>query len=198
MANLSFRLSRAMFTFFRISIVLCLIHWTTLCSSSFTSGEATWQTNNRQTSLMEESTYTSLPAIVFSPSGRLHAVEATVNACANSGNVLLAINCRDGVVVLSTMTLSPYLNETLLVPRETASPFVKSLCPTLMGGVAGNLVDNQVFMTQLHMTCQRLLQSCGNKETPSASLLARQVADQLQIPTQSVASSEGLLRVRHF
>lgn len=58
----------------------------------------------------EAARYEELPPSVFSPTGRLHPVEAAVRAgkvATPLSNLLVAIKCRDGLLVVSTYPVSP-------------------------------------------------------------------------------------------
>lgn len=176
-----------------LSVVFALLVCTKTCSSSTTSNsEAPWQWKESRTSIVEEATYGDMPATVFSPTGRLYSVESNVKLASSSGNLILAVNCNDGIVILSTMILSPYLNETLFLVDKQPFQYITELSPNLMGATAGNGIDNAVFLNTMHKTCQHLLQQ-GSDE--NCALLARQLADQLQVPTQTLGKSK-LLAVR--
>jgi hypothetical protein len=61
----------------------------------------------------EAARYEDMPPIVFSPTGRLHPVEAAVRASKTVtplSNLLVAMRCRDGLVVISTLPISPHLD----------------------------------------------------------------------------------------
>ena len=63
-------------------------------------------------SIDEASRYEALDPIVFSPTGRLHPIEAAVKASkANTplSNLVLAMRYRDGLLLISTIPTSPYL-----------------------------------------------------------------------------------------
>ena len=63
-------------------------------------------------SIDEASRYEALDPIVFSPTGRLHPIEAAVKASkANTplSNLVLAMRYRDGLLLISTVPTSPYL-----------------------------------------------------------------------------------------
>jgi 20S proteasome alpha/beta subunit len=75
-------------------------------------------------SVLEASKMEELPPIIFSPRGRLHAVEAAVQASQllattrSSSNVVIAMKCRQGLVVVSTIPTSAFVNST--TTRTTA------------------------------------------------------------------------------
>ena len=61
----------------------------------------------------EAARYEDLPPNIFSPTGRLHPVEAVSRASkapTPSSNLLVAMKCRDGLLVLSTFPVSPHLD----------------------------------------------------------------------------------------
>jgi 20S proteasome alpha/beta subunit len=63
-------------------------------------------------SIDEASRYEALDPIVFSPTGRLHPIEAAVKASkaiTPLSNLVLAMRCRDGLLIISTLPTSPYL-----------------------------------------------------------------------------------------
>jgi len=63
----------------------------------------------------ETSRYEELEPIVFSPTGRIHPIEAAVKASkavTPLSNLVLAIRCRDGLLVISTLPTSSYLDIT--------------------------------------------------------------------------------------
>jgi 20S proteasome alpha/beta subunit len=71
------------------------------------------------TAAEEESIYADLPPTVFSPSGRLVAVERAVPRVTlpadRSSSLVVSIRCRHGTVVVSSLPKSPYLYD----PRNT-------------------------------------------------------------------------------
>jgi 20S proteasome alpha/beta subunit len=53
---------------------------------------------------------------IFSPTGRLHPVERTMEQVRQPdarSNLVVALHCQDGMLMLSTVPLSPYLNTTI-------------------------------------------------------------------------------------
>eukprot|EP00980_Cylindrotheca_fusiformis_P003758 scaffold834_cov123-Cylindrotheca_fusiformis.AAC.5 len=172
-----------------------------LCSSPTPSDSfngAPWQQMNDGQVMVEEFTYGELPPIVFSPTGRLHVIEGVVRAAKASNpraNLVMAMNCRDGIVILSSVTLSPYLNTTNNTLFLDSDSVFTHLSPTLVAATAGNAVDGQVLKCKLHQSCQSLVQRCGDEHMVSASKLARHIADQLQAPTQT--SGKGKLLASH-
>jgi 20S proteasome alpha/beta subunit len=79
-------------------------------------------------SVLEASKMEELPPIIFSPRGRLHAVEAAVQASQlaitrSSSNVVIAMKCRQGMVVVSTVPTSAFVNSTTTSTTAVAVSF---------------------------------------------------------------------------
>ena len=187
----------------QISLIVSLYYrWIVTEASSFDT--APWQSTPDSRSRVEESVYLDLPPTVFSPSGRLHSLETVVQAASLQGNLVLAMNCQNGTVIVSTVTLSPYLNYTqFLVWNDDDDEDDNNFCttvpifdlsPHLVAATAGNNIHGQVMKSKLHSCCQSLLKQ--QQEHIQAGQLARFVADQLQVPTQTVGgkSGDGLLQ----
>jgi hypothetical protein len=72
-----------------------------------------WQpSSSNLESIDEASRYEALDPIVFSPTGRLHPIEAAVKASkaiTPLSNLVLAMRYRDGLLLISTIPTSPYL-----------------------------------------------------------------------------------------
>ena len=79
-----------------------------VAAASTSSGDAPWQT---AVSTAEDDDYKDLGVTLFAPSGRLVPVENAVARIHEdeSSNTVLALVCRDGVVVVATLPSSPYL-----------------------------------------------------------------------------------------
>lgn len=155
---------------------------------------APWQQSTASRSLVEEIAYADLPSTVFSPTGRLHSIDGVIKgAKANNprANLVMAMNCRDGIVMVSTVILSPYLNTTNNSLLDNNSLFT-FLSPNLVAATAGNAVDGQALRCKLHQSCQSLIQQCGDDQMVTSRKLARHVADQLQVPTQTIGKSKLL------
>ena len=70
----------------------------------------------------EAARYEDMPPIVFSPTGRLHPVEAAFRASkavTPLSNLLVAMRCRDGLVVMSTLPVSPHVDARIATTRNT-------------------------------------------------------------------------------
>ena len=77
---------------------------------------------NLAASALEVSNYEELPPITFGPTGRLYVVEAAFKASqlvVPRSNVVLAMKCKDGLVLLTTMATSALLNTTSVVTLLT-------------------------------------------------------------------------------
>lgn len=182
-----------------VAFLFFVLTRTTLCHPSPSSNSvdgAPWQQSTGSRSMMEEFTYADLPPTIFSPTGRLHSIERIVEAAKTSNNpranLVMAMNCRDGIVMISTVTLSPYLNTTNNTLFLDSDSIFHYLSPSLVVATAGNAVDGQVLQNKLHQSCQSLIQQCGDEHMVTASQLARYVADQLQVPTQTIGKSKIL------
>jgi hypothetical protein len=178
------------------------------------SSSAFWQTTDSSSSssrqVLEESTYQDLPPTIFSPTGRLHSVERVMKAATTShnptANLLVAVTCRDGLVVVSTVPVSPHLNITttgsgtnssLFLVNETTTPILVDLGRHLVAATAGNAVDGQVLRQKLQSMAENSFESQGEESSVRASELARRLADHLQVPTQTVGGKGGrMLAVR--
>ena len=201
------------------AVLLLVVDASSSSSSSFDS--APWQSKpDSRSRRLEESVYTNLPPTVFSPTGRLHSVENAIQAASKQGNLVMAMNCKNGTVIVSTVTMSPYLNcsQQLLIwnnndddhendgdsssSSSSSTVPIFDLSPTLVAATAGNPIHRQVFKGKLHACCQSLMQQQQQlvEQDIQSGPLARFVADQFQIPTQTVGgkNGDGLLEVRVF
>ncbi len=171
---------------------------------------APWQ--SRDDGLLEQQRYNELPPTVFSPTGRLHPVERTIEQIRDlQSNLVVAVHCQDGMLILSTVPLSPYLNTTITSLRNdstTASLFliqneesndtmpIVDLSPTVVAATAGKPLDSQVLRLRIQAMSQELLEDDPDlpvKDELLATKLARSLADQLQIPTQKTNTRQGPL-----
>lgn len=86
-------------------------------SSSSPWKGAPWQSSGEDSqALLEQLRYNDLSPTIFSPTGRLHPVERTMEQIRQPdarSNLVVALHCRDGMLMLSTVPLSPYLNTTI-------------------------------------------------------------------------------------
>lgn len=189
-----------------------LIRRSTVVSSS-SSSAAPWQ-DFKSGSVLEDSLYAELPPNVFTPSGRLPSVERLLDMGSDgldqSSTLVVAIHCRDGIAMVATLPRSPYLydpevpeseenvtnttslwlvegeaDDTVAGRTKIEAPFCR-LGPTLFGVTGGNAVDSQVLRD---FVLHDLAQSCRDSgllldEPQSARLVARRLADKLQVKTQ--------------
>jgi hypothetical protein len=170
---------------------------------------APWQSSTDSRSILEQGIYQDLPPTIFSPTGRLHAVEGVVGAAKLNqprSNLVVALHCRDGLVVISTLPTSPHLNttatnnnnststSTLWLVKDTATTPIVDLSPCITAATAGNAVDGQVLRTKLQAYAEYAMETQGqHPHSIQASELARRVADHLQTPTQTVGGRGGRL-----
>jgi len=180
-------------------------------TSASTWNSATWQASDSRSNILEQSTYDDLPPTVFSPTGRLHSVERAVEATKADqprANVVVAVQCQDGMLILSTLAVSPFLNTSLGNSTEhstslfledkpsTTSP-VFQLEENVLAATAGNAVDGQVLRSKIHAYAEYLMQASEDLVSPSE--LTRRLADHLQVPTQNVGGQSGrMLAVRYY
>lgn len=172
-----------------------------------------------------DSEFSDLSPSIFAPGGRLFSVERTlqaVNLDDPMHNLVIAIQCRDGIVVVTSQVVSPYLlttnlttsaaktqgdsNETttsstsfssfpsLLLPDTgVARPPFCRLSTRLWGITAGNAADAQLLRLQMHGVAESIRMDDNDYDD---NLLARQVArslaDRRQLATQQ-ADEDGLL-----
>ena len=168
-----------------------------------------WQEANgdaMRTSIIEEQLYMQLPPITFSATGRLHQVEAAVEASRRNHpmvNLVVAMVCNGGddLVVVTTCPLSPHLSHpqnttNLLLLDQTPSPLRSLSKNNLWCATGGNAVDSQVLRERIFSVTGALSAATGGEEEVSPSEIARKLADHLQKPTQTMGGdSGGLLAV---
>ena len=195
-------------------------------SSDKGGSEVPWQsTAAHRSSVKEEIRYAGLPPTIFSPTGRLFAVEKVLEAAKTPGNpranLLIAIKCPkdQSIVVFSTLITSPHLNTTLTMTTNnetnvttttsplflvnqtssssmTSSSTIFDLTPTCLGGTAGNCVDGAVLKTKLQAFADQIMEQ--QQDDVLSSTLARRIADHLQVPTQTVGSKSGRMLTVSF
>ena len=109
------------------------------------------------------------------------------------------------VVVVSTYPKSPHVSEQLLNHHTTTAETTKKwggiLAPKLFGITAGNAIDSLLLHEKLQQITTKLWQdqdpnvlgiTTTTTALPPPSLVARQLADHLQRPTQSIAEGKIL------
>jgi hypothetical protein len=86
------------------------------------ASSAPW--NDMSSTVQDSSLYIDKPPTNFAPNGRLYSVEAAVRACEDdldtSSNTVIAIQCHEGVVVVTTMNRSPYVFDPLKLDTESS------------------------------------------------------------------------------
>lgn len=197
---------------------LSLDHWgattaSTASSSSWMGGDAPWQAGEDRRSILEESLYRERPPTTFSPTGRLHPVERILERTKDPiSNLVLALRCKDGILVFSTLSTSPFLNTTTnntlfsFGPDQEEEPAqggstlpIVTLSRKLVGATAGHPLDGQILRNKLHAFADQFLQEDDEEEESrtQASEMARMLADHLQVPTQNMQARGGpMLAVR--
>lgn len=113
-------------------LILFQILFPALISSSSSSSSssppwkgAPWQSfRDDGNALLEQLRYNEMSPTIFSPTGRLHPVERTMEQVRQPdarSNLVVALHCQDGMLMLSTVPLSPYLNATSITPLHNTS-----------------------------------------------------------------------------
>ena len=147
--------------------------------------------------------HADLPPRIFAPGGRLVSVEMASQAGLLDdprNNLVAAVQCREGVVVVATVPESPYLPKNVNGDiRETASTSASSFTPLLLpetgiprppflrlsndmwAVTAGNQIDSQLLRLKLHRIAEQLREE-DRGDRPD--VLARRLADNQQILTQ--------------
>ena len=184
----------------KAQLLVCILCLAFSPRRSIASTAAPWQTSSGTRTLHELKTYEELPPTVFSPTGRLHSVEKIAKDVSAPfdpfSNLVVALTCKDGLVVLSTLATSPPLNASttstplFLVSETPAGGVLSRLGPDLAAAIAGNAADGQVMRNKVARLVTSLSESAG--DTPvSPAILARRLADNLQLLTQKTGSKEG-------
>jgi 20S proteasome alpha/beta subunit len=178
--------------------------------------------------VLEQEEYRDMGPTVFSPGGRLHSVERTVAAASSlrdaSSNLVIALTCRDGVVLVTTCNTSPHLDITtttssssvdsddedetetapLWVTRKGrhAVPPISRVAPEVFMVTGGNAVDSSILREKITRMAEATRQE-NDGGTPlvaassvSCPSLARRVSDHLQSPTQTIGKAGRVLAVR--
>ncbi len=93
--------------------------------TSYDYDSAPWQPNPSHHNIDEAARYEELPPSVFSPTGRLHPVEVVVRASKAQtplSNLLVAMVCRDGLLVVSTLPISPNVDARIESSNKDDNP----------------------------------------------------------------------------
>ena len=178
------------------------------------SSEAPWQ-SNFGLSVMDEEMYGNQPPTVFAPGGRLYSVERTVAAASSledpSSNLVVALSCREGLVIVTTSTSSPHLDismdqdddttKTLWITREKQhrAPLSRLSSNTWLV-TGGNAVHSSVLRFKICRWAEGMHEANdGGQPLPSTALscaaLARKVSDYLHEPTQTTGKAGPILAV---
>ena len=183
-----------------IALIFLLVCPVSSSSSSSPETSIPWHTTDSRSGILEELNYSDRPPTIFSPTGRLHPVERVHAASKRDqprANLVIAVTCNKGVVILSTLTTSPHLNTTasLFVPSNDAS--IIELSPQIVAVTAGNAVDGQVLKLKVQLLAEKIIETQGDDDNLRASELARRLADMLQVATQTIGGKGGpMLAVR--
>lgn len=165
--------------------------------------------------------YMEIPPSIFAPNGHLYSLEAVLQACEDdsdpSSNSVIAIRCADGVVLVTTMHKSPYLNDsygsssdgvevikgcTSLIIHDDNDKHAKKVTQSMpyfamgrssqsstFGAVAGNAADSQIMKRKI----LRNREVSHPEDFFEVATLARKIADQNQMLTQN--SGKGRILV---
>jgi 20S proteasome alpha/beta subunit len=210
---------------FLLSWLFLSFMFTIVFSSS--SPEAPWQSNSARTNVLDEAIFGNQPVTVFAPGGRLYFLERTVAAASSiedpSSNLVVALSCRDGIVLVTTSCTSPHLDMLSTASDEkdkekeeesTTSLWITStkekghyrapfsrLSPNAWMVTGGNAVDSGMLRLKITQMSESLQEQYdGGQPLPSTPVscaaLARRVANHLQQPTQSIGKAGRILAVR--
>jgi 20S proteasome alpha/beta subunit len=95
-----------------------------LLLSQASTSKAPWQSASGG-DVRQEALYSDLPPTVFAPGGRLYSVETALRDVHNplnpSSNLVIAVKCKEGVVVVTTLPQSPYIYNNVRNETETTS-----------------------------------------------------------------------------
>jgi hypothetical protein len=158
-----------------------------------------WHTGDSRSGILEESFYSDKPPTIFSPTGRLHPVERVLAAAKRDqprANLVIAVTCNKGVVIVSTLATSAHLNTTNSLFVPTNAPIFE-LSPQIVAVTAGNAVDGQVLKLKVQLLAEQIIEAQGDDDDLRASELSRRLADMLQVATQTIGGKGGpMLAVR--
>lgn len=172
-------------------------------------------------STLDKEMYSNLTPMIFAPGGRLFSVEKaleSVNADHPANNLVIAIRCQEGTVVVTSEVHSAYILTTnatessvdegesspssfpsLLLPDTgVARPPFARLATNLWGVTGGIAVDAQLLRLQLHNVAEnmRFAQDAEDDSLARPSTVARRLADRRQRATQQRSDDDddvGLL-----
>jgi hypothetical protein len=166
-------------------------------SSDLGGGTPPWQSVSGSGTIQEQKKYDDVPPIVFSSNSCVPSPPKTQKdkraPFSPTSNLVIALTCKDGLVVISTVPMSPHLNSSLLLVNDTAVPILTHLSPSLAGATAGYTIDCQVMRHKIHRLVDSILGAKGDLTGPA--LLARRLADSLQVATQTIGGKAGRMLV---
>jgi 20S proteasome alpha/beta subunit len=162
--------------------------------------------------------YATLPPTVFAPGGRLFSVERACQGVQDdtpSHNLVVAIHCAEGIVVVTSSLASSYLagdmpthhtnssnrtswleEEPLVLPDTgiPRPPFCR-LSSHLWGVTAGHATDAQLLRLQLQAVTEDLRgrEDSEQESLAQPSVVARSLADLRHRATQAPASGQDVL-----
>lgn len=200
------------------SLLLSWLFFFSTLSTTTTASLAPWQQSIRP-SAKDEDIYGDKPLIVFWPGGRLHSVERAVAAASSkedpSSNLVVAISCREGIVIVTTLPTSPHLDTettttmendknvtiSLLMTNTNYRAPLSRLAETTWMVTGGNAVDSNILQSQIRRLSESLLQANDGGQslstsTLSCAILARKTSDHLQTVTQTMGNAGRILAVR--
>jgi len=164
-------------------------------SSDYDYDFVPWQPASDHTTIDEAARYSDFPVSVFSPTGRLFPLEAAVRASKTKtqmSNLVIAAKCKDGLVIMTTLPISLYArdhNKTMqslfLWDEDTEGP-IFDMHPCIVGATAGNAVDNRILKDRL----MNIGLSALEETDIYSSVLAKAVANQLQVVTQDIGEAQ--------
>jgi hypothetical protein len=105
-----------------------------------------WYSSSYQSSVLEASQYEEFPPIIFSPKGRLHKVEAAVKASklvTARSNVVIALKCREGLLVVTTVPTSAFLNTSIILHGMTTNDDIDQDFESHGGDMDGNIHETR-------------------------------------------------------
>ena len=173
---------------------------------------------------MEKEAFSNLTPTIFAPGGRLFSVERAMEAVNRdhpSNNLVIAMKCKEGMVVVTSQVQSPYLSfptdampdddaEGVETAGQESSSFSSLLLPDtgvprppfsrlstkLWGVTGGNAADAQLLRLQLQGVSDNLRFQEDSEDDSLAhpGMVARRLADRRQRATQqSINDDYGLL-----
>ena len=142
--------------------------------------------------LLEQLKYNDLSPTIFSPTGRLHPVEKTmeeVKASSSGNNVVVALVCQDGILMLSTVPLSPHLNTTTIL---TSTP-LRSIETNHSNNNTTHSTnhDDQVMGTSLFLSGTTSAEDESTGHSTSSTTLSSSILPIVQLGPGIVGATAG-------